>query len=182
MAAIEARTNGRISLNPGTFYRALDRLLSQGLLQAGERRVGTSHRRVFKLSRLGARVAAGEARRLADQVSAARVRRLLSRDWRPLMRRQPFLSCAVGLYATLLVLCPPRFRAAYGADMTALFRAGASARGGEAAVRRWSLLAWPASPISLRSGSPAAWRVFARRAVPFPVIPRPEVIPCSPKP
>jgi DNA-binding PadR family transcriptional regulator len=77
MAAIEARTNGRISLNPGTLYRALDRLAHQGLLEAGERRVGTNNRRVFKLSRLGARVAAGEARRLADQVSAARVRRLL---------------------------------------------------------------------------------------------------------
>ena len=27
------------------------------------------------------------------------------------------------LYTTLLLLCPPRFRADYGADMTALFRA-----------------------------------------------------------
>jgi putative ABC transport system permease protein len=36
---------------------------------------------------------------------------------------RPFLACAVRLYATLLLLCPPRFRAAYGADMTALFRA-----------------------------------------------------------
>jgi DNA-binding PadR family transcriptional regulator len=77
MVAIEARTDGRLSLNPGTLYRALDRLVHQGLLEAGERRVGTTNRRVFKLSRLGARVAAGEARRLADQVSAARVRRLL---------------------------------------------------------------------------------------------------------
>ncbi len=77
MVAIEARTNGRISLNPGTLYRALDRLADQGLLQSGERRVGTNPRRVFRLSRLGARVAAAEARRLADQVSAARVRRLL---------------------------------------------------------------------------------------------------------
>jgi DNA-binding PadR family transcriptional regulator len=77
MVAIEERTNGRLSLNPGTVYRALDRLLQQGLLDAGERRVGSSNRRVFRLSRLGARVAAGEARRLADQVSAARGRRLL---------------------------------------------------------------------------------------------------------
>jgi DNA-binding PadR family transcriptional regulator len=77
MVAIEARTDGRISLNPGTLYRALDRLASHGLLDSGERRVGTNHRKVFKLSRLGARVAASEARRLADQVSAARVRRLL---------------------------------------------------------------------------------------------------------
>jgi DNA-binding PadR family transcriptional regulator len=77
MVAIETRTTGRISLNPGTLYRALDRLADQGLLESGERRVGTNHRRVFRLSRLGSRVAAAEARRLADQVSAARVRRLL---------------------------------------------------------------------------------------------------------
>jgi DNA-binding PadR family transcriptional regulator len=77
MVAIETRTNGRISLNPGTLYRALDRLADQGLLESGERRVGTNHRRVFRLSRLGSRIAAAEARRLADQVSAARVRRLL---------------------------------------------------------------------------------------------------------
>jgi DNA-binding PadR family transcriptional regulator len=77
MVAIEERTSGRVSLNPGTLYRALDRLVHQGLLDVGERRVGASDRRVFKLSRLGARVASSEARRLADQVAAARVRRLL---------------------------------------------------------------------------------------------------------
>ena len=97
MAAIEGRTNGRLSLNPGTLYRALDRLLQQGLLEAGERRVGTNPRRVFRLSRLGARVAAGEARRLADQVNAARVRRLLPGlaicDARPAL-----LACVVRLY------------------------------------------------------------------------------------
>jgi predicted permease len=53
------------------------------------------------------------------------------------MRWQPFLACAVRLYATLLRLCPPEFRAAYGADMTALFRARcerARRRSGRAAL------------------------------------------------
>ena len=77
MVAIEERTGGRISLNPGTLYRALDRLLLEGLLEAAEKRVGPAERRVFRLSRLGARVAAAEAARLADQVSAARSVRVL---------------------------------------------------------------------------------------------------------
>ena len=79
MTAIEERTGGRVSLNPGTLYRALDRLLNDGLLEAGARRVGGADRRVFKLSRLGVRVAAAEADRLAGQVSAARASRLLPR-------------------------------------------------------------------------------------------------------
>lgn len=79
MVAIEERTGGRISPNPGTLYRALDRLLHEGLLEAAERRVGTADRRVFRLSRLGARVAAAEAARLAGQVGAARAARLLPR-------------------------------------------------------------------------------------------------------
>ena len=79
MVAIEERTGGRISLNPGTLYRALDRLLHEGLLDATDKRVGPAERRVFRLSRLGARVAAAEAVRLAGQVRAARSARLLPR-------------------------------------------------------------------------------------------------------
>jgi PadR family transcriptional regulator, regulatory protein PadR len=77
MIGIEERTEGRISLNPGTLYRALDRLHQEGLLEVAERRIGGAERRVFKLSRLGTRVAAAEAKRLADQVTAARASRLL---------------------------------------------------------------------------------------------------------
>ena len=79
MVSIEARTGGRISLNPGTLYRALDRMLNAGLLEVAEKRIGSADRRVFRLSRLGARVAAAEAARLADQVRAARASRLLPR-------------------------------------------------------------------------------------------------------
>lgn len=79
MTAIEERTAGRVSLNPGTLYRALDRLLQGGVLEVSERRVGATDRRVFRLSRLGARVAAAEAQRLADQVNAARTCKLLPR-------------------------------------------------------------------------------------------------------
>ena len=79
MVAIEERTGGRLSLNPGTLYRALDRLREEGLLETDARRIAGVERRVFSLSRLGAKVAAAEAARLADQVSAARAVRLLAR-------------------------------------------------------------------------------------------------------
>lgn len=85
MLEIERRTGGRVSLNPGTLYRALDRLLAQGLLSVEIQRPSGSEegRRVFALSRLGAAVAAAEAARLDDQVRAARASRLLKKPGRP---------------------------------------------------------------------------------------------------
>src|SRR5687768_7846330 len=79
MLEIERRTGGRVSLNPGTLYRALDRLVEQGLLEAVFQRVGEERRRQFSLSPLGNAVAAAEAERLSDQVRAARAVRLLKR-------------------------------------------------------------------------------------------------------
>ena len=97
MLAIEERTGGRLSLNPGTLYRALDRMVGQGLLErvegeeagamtAGSRRPdrgGAERHKFFKLSPLGTRVAAAEAERLADQVNAARSHALLGKPTRP---------------------------------------------------------------------------------------------------
>jgi len=73
LLAVERRTAGRLSPNPGTLYRALDRLLKQGLLETVEEPLeGREPRRVFHLSALGERVAGAEAARLADQIGAAR--------------------------------------------------------------------------------------------------------------
>jgi DNA-binding PadR family transcriptional regulator len=73
MIAIERRTGGRVSPNPGTLYRAVDRLVRERLVDATERADARGERRrFFRLSRLGAEVAAAETARLADQVSAAR--------------------------------------------------------------------------------------------------------------
>jgi DNA-binding PadR family transcriptional regulator len=78
MLAVERRTAGRLSPNPGTLYRALDRLAKQGLLEIAEEPVaGRAPRRVFHLSALGRRVAAAEAERLLDQLGAARARGML---------------------------------------------------------------------------------------------------------
>ena len=80
MIEIERRSAGRISPNPGTLYRALDRLVQEGLLTSAVRSVEGESRRVFSLSPLGRAVAAAEAVRLSDQVLAARSLRLLKRS------------------------------------------------------------------------------------------------------
>ena len=79
MIEIERRSGGRISPNPGTLYRALDRLLQEGLLISAIQAVDGESRRVFSLSALGRAVAAAEAARLSDQVLAARSVRLFKR-------------------------------------------------------------------------------------------------------
>jgi len=76
MIEIERRSAGRIGPNPGTLYRALDRLVQEGLLTSAVRSVDGESRRVFSLSPLGRAVAAAEAARLSDQVLAARSLRL----------------------------------------------------------------------------------------------------------
>lgn len=80
MLEIERRSGGRISPHPGTLYRALDRLVQEGLLSSAVRAVEGESRRVFSLSPLGKAVAAAEAARLSDQVMAARSLRLLKRN------------------------------------------------------------------------------------------------------
>jgi DNA-binding PadR family transcriptional regulator len=80
MTEIERRSAGTISPNPGTLYRALDRLVQEGLLTAVVRAVDGESRRVFSLSALGRAVAAAEAARLSDQVLAARTLRLFKRS------------------------------------------------------------------------------------------------------
>ena len=79
MVEIERRSGGRISPNPGTLYRALDRLVQEGLLTAAVRSAEGESRKVFSISPLGRDVAAAEAARLSDQVTAARSLRLFKR-------------------------------------------------------------------------------------------------------
>jgi DNA-binding PadR family transcriptional regulator len=80
MLEIERRSAGKISPNPGTLYRALDRLVQEGLLTSAVRSLEAENRRVFALSPLGRAVAAAEAARLSDQVLAARSVRLFKRS------------------------------------------------------------------------------------------------------
>jgi DNA-binding PadR family transcriptional regulator len=76
---VEARTGGEVSLEPGTLYRALRRLLEGGLVAECRPDGGTTdeRRRTYRMTDLGRRAAAAEAQRMADLVATARSRRLL---------------------------------------------------------------------------------------------------------
>jgi DNA-binding PadR family transcriptional regulator len=79
---IEMRTEGRLSLRPGTLYRAISRLLDHGLiaeLAETSRSSGDLRRRTYHLTTEGRKLAAREAERLARQVTTARARRVLKR-------------------------------------------------------------------------------------------------------
>jgi DNA-binding PadR family transcriptional regulator len=79
MQDVEGRTDGAIALHPGTLYRALGRLLDQGLIEeldersaAGAPDSNDERRRYYRLTPLGHAVARAEVERLANQVAAAR--------------------------------------------------------------------------------------------------------------
>jgi DNA-binding PadR family transcriptional regulator len=76
--AVEGRLAGRLPLRTGTMYRALARLLDEGLI---ERTGGTMsddpRRRYYGITAHGRATARAEASRLADQVEAARAHKLL---------------------------------------------------------------------------------------------------------
>lgn len=78
LQAVEARLAGRLPLRTGTMYRALARLMDEALI---ERTGGTDdedpRRRYYRITAHGRATAKAEARRLADQVEAARAHRLL---------------------------------------------------------------------------------------------------------
>jgi DNA-binding PadR family transcriptional regulator len=78
MQAVEARSNGLLTLYPGTLYRALARLLEQALIEE----LADGRRRSYRLTRFGRRVLTAEAGRLEQQVRQARARRLLDRQTR----------------------------------------------------------------------------------------------------
>jgi DNA-binding PadR family transcriptional regulator len=79
LQAVESRLAGMLPLRTGTIYRALARLLDEGLIA----RVKASdddedpRRRHYTITAHGRTVAKAEARRLSDQVDAARAHRLL---------------------------------------------------------------------------------------------------------
>ena len=80
MRDVSARTGA--ALRPGTLYRALSRLLDEGLVEeidTEQPELGQDdRRRNYRLTALGRDVARAEARRLQEQLGHARARRLLS--------------------------------------------------------------------------------------------------------
>ncbi len=81
MQEIDASTDGKMRLNPGTLYRAIGRLVDGGLLEELAERsasdLGDARRRYYAATPLGLRVAKAEANRLEVQIAAARAKKLL---------------------------------------------------------------------------------------------------------
>jgi DNA-binding PadR family transcriptional regulator len=77
LAAVEQRVKGRLPLRTGTLYRALARLVEDGFIEELDAVPGEDERRrVYRMTRRGRAVARAETDRLADQVAAARSRKL----------------------------------------------------------------------------------------------------------
>ena len=78
LQAVEGRVAGVLPMRTGTLYRALARLLDEGLIERSASADGDDERRRnYRITARGRTVARAEARRLADQVEAARAHRLL---------------------------------------------------------------------------------------------------------
>jgi DNA-binding PadR family transcriptional regulator len=76
---VETRTAGLLPLRTGTLYRALARLEETGLIDLVDGPdTDDERRRYYRITSRGREVARDEAKRLADQVAAARARKLLS--------------------------------------------------------------------------------------------------------
>lgn len=79
MQDVEARTDGALRLSAGTLYRAIARMVEQGLIVEVEKRrtrADDERRRYYRISNLGRVVAGAEVRRLQDLVRHARARGL----------------------------------------------------------------------------------------------------------
>lgn len=82
MQEVQARTEGRTRLGPGTLYGAIKRMLGGALIEETEERpdpqLDDQRRRYYRLTDAGRRLAAAEAERLADLVRVAHQKRLLT--------------------------------------------------------------------------------------------------------
>ena len=79
---VAARSRGATVLLPGTLYRALGRMLDDGLIEETEEQAaahegGDERRRYYRLTALGQDVAEAEARRLAALLRTARAKKVL---------------------------------------------------------------------------------------------------------
>ncbi len=82
MKDVEAQTEGGMRMGPGTLYGSIKRMLAAGLIQeAGERPdpgLDDERRRYYRLTGLGRQVVGAESERLAQAVTVARRKRVLT--------------------------------------------------------------------------------------------------------
>jgi len=83
MREVAADTNGSLQLGPGTLYGCLKRMLAARLIEESDERpdpeLDDERRRYYRITDIGAQTVRAEAERLANAVSIARSKRLLSR-------------------------------------------------------------------------------------------------------
>lgn len=76
MQEISAQTQGRLRIGPTTLYRSIKHMLEDGLIVETDERpdpaIDDERRRYYRLTDLGQRVAAAEARRLEQMLAVAR--------------------------------------------------------------------------------------------------------------
>jgi DNA-binding PadR family transcriptional regulator len=76
MQEVEARTEGKMRLGPGTLYGSIKRMLADGLIEESDERpdpeLDDERRRYYRLTDFGYRVAGAEAQRLALLVKRAK--------------------------------------------------------------------------------------------------------------
>ena len=82
MKEVAARTEGKVRLGPGTLYGSIKRLIEDGLIEKSDSRpdpdFDDERRRYYRLTGFGQRVAVSETKRLAQLVSMARAKKLLT--------------------------------------------------------------------------------------------------------
>lgn len=75
------RSDGKVNLGPGTLYRSLRRLLTDGLIEESDERpvpeLDDERRNYYRLTLFGLQVARAEAQRLAALVRIAQSQQLL---------------------------------------------------------------------------------------------------------
>jgi DNA-binding PadR family transcriptional regulator len=79
MREVAHRSAGAVRIGPGTLYGSIKRLLAAGLIEETDARLDDERRRYYRISALGRRAAAAEARRMERLVTVARAKRLLGR-------------------------------------------------------------------------------------------------------
>ena len=82
MQDVEARTDGELRISAGTLYRAVARMVEQGLISEVERRrtrADDERRRYYRITPFGLAVARAEVRRLMQMVRHAQARGLSPR-------------------------------------------------------------------------------------------------------
>jgi len=79
---VRRRTDGDVSISPGTLYAMIKRLVADSLIEESSERpdpaLDDERRRYYALTALGRRVAIAEARRMEETLSMARAKNLIA--------------------------------------------------------------------------------------------------------